>query len=234
MYIYKTTNCINGKVYIGKSEKSFNKKYYGSGSLLKKAITKYGKHNFKIEVLEELLTIDELNDREKYWIKYYSDNSYNLAEGGSGGWTTKHYTFEKKEAYSNLLSSIRIGRKHKKETIEKLKQMHAGKNFGDSKKVSETVKKIWKDPNSVFNSPEYRKRLSDSAKKRVWSEETKEKIRQSKLGSNSPVAVKIEVDGVIYETRRECAKHFKISEPAVTKRCKSKNFENWKIIDKKN
>lgn len=229
MYIYKTTNCINGKVYIGKSEKPFDGKYYGSGVLLQKAIKKYGKHNFKIDVLEELVTIDELNDREKHWIEYYSDNSYNLAEGGTGGWTTKHYTFEQKEAYSKLLSSIRIGRTHSEETIQKLKIMHAGKNFGDSKKVSETLKKLWKDPNSVFNSPEYRKAKSLAATNRVWSDETKEKIRQSKLGSNSPVAVKIEVDGIIYETRRDCAKHFGISEPAVTKRCKSKNFNNWKI-----
>jgi hypothetical protein len=230
VYIYKTTNCINGKVYIGKSEKPFNKNYYGSGILLEKAIKKYGKHNFKIEVLEQLLTIDELNNREKYWIKYYSDNSYNLAEGGTGGWTTKHYSSEQKESYSKLLSSKRIGKTHTIDTIEKLKKMHSGKNFGDSKKVSETVKKLWKDPNSIFNSPDYRKKLSDAGKKRVWSDETKEKIRQSKLGSNSPVAIKIEVDGIIYETRRECAKHFNISEPAVSKRCLSKNFENWKII----
>lgn len=231
MYIYKTTNCINGKVYIGKSEKSFNKNYYGSGILLEKAIKKYGKHNFKIEVLEELLTLNELNDREKYWIKYYSHNSYNLAEGGTGGWTTKHYTSTQKEEYSKLLSLVRTGKTHSKETIEKLKQMHAGKNFGDSKKVSETVKKIWKDPHSIFNSSEYRNRLSEAAKKRVWSDETKEKIRQSKLGSNNPIAIKIEVDGVIYETRRECAKHFNISDTAVTKRCKSKNFPTWEIIN---
>jgi group I intron endonuclease len=230
MYIYKTTNCINGKVYIGKSEKLFNKNYYGSGILLEKAIKKYGKSNFKIEVLEELFTIDELNEREKYWIEYYSGNSYNLAEGGTGGWTTKHYSSEQKEVYSKLLSSKRIGRTHTIETIEKLKKMHAGKKFGDSKKVSETIKKMWNDPNSIFNTPEYRKRLSEAGKKRVWTEETKEKIRKSKLGSNSPVAIKIEVDGLLYETRRECAKHFGISEPAVTKRCKSKNFENWKII----
>jgi len=230
MYIYKTTNCINEKVYIGKSEKLFNKNYYGSGILLEKAIKKYGKGNFKIEVLEELLTIDELNEREKYWIEYYSDNSYNLAEGGTGGWTTKHYSSEQKEAYSKLLSSKRLGKTHTIETIEKLKKMHTGKKFGDSKKVSETLKKIWKDPNSVFNSLEYRKAKSLAASNRVWSDETKEKIRKSKLGSNSPVAVKIEVDGFIYETRRECAKYFGISEPAVTKRCKSKNFGNWKII----
>lgn len=230
MYIYKTTNKINNKVYIGKSEKPFNPNYYGSGILLEKAIKKYGKHNFYVELIEKCDTIDILNEKEKYWIKEYSNNSYNIAEGGTGGWTTKHYTIEEKIKYSNLLSTKRMGKTHSEETIQKLKKMHSGKKFGDSNKVSETIKKLWKDPNSIFNNPEYRKRLSEAGKNRIWTDETKEKIRQSKLGSNNPNAVKIEVDGIIYETRRECAKHFGITEPAVTKRCNSKNFENWKII----
>jgi hypothetical protein len=92
---------------------------------------------------------------------------------------------------------------------------------------------MWNDPNSVFNSPEYRNRLSNAGKKRVWTEETKQKISNGRRGKNNPAAIKIEVDGMIYETRRECAKHFNISEPAVTKRCLSKNFENWKLLNKK-
>jgi group I intron endonuclease len=234
MYIYKTTNLINGKIYIGKSEKHFNPNYYGSGILLKKSVKKYGIENFSVELIEKCDSIEELNYREKYWILQYIDNSYNIAEGGTGGWTTKNYTSEQKLEYGKLLSEIRKGRKHSEETIQKLKIMHSGKNFGDSEKVSETIKKLWKDPNSIYNSKEYRNRLSIASKKRIWTDETKEKIRQSKIGSKNPVSIKIEVDGVIFETRRECAKHFKISEPAVTKRCKSKNFENWKIINKKN
>ena len=230
MYIYKTTNKINNKVYIGKSEKSFNPNYYDSGILLEKAIKKYGKENFYIELIEKCDTIEILNEREKWWIKQFENNSYNIAEGGTGGWTTKNYTPEEKIKYSKLLASKRIGKKHSEETIQKLKTMHAGKNFGDTKKVSETLKKMWKDPNSVFNSSEYRKNQSIAASNRVWSEETKQKISNGRWGGNNPAAIKIEVDGVLYETRRECANHFNISEPAVTKRCNSKNFNNWKII----
>ena len=52
-YVYKTTNLINGKTYVGKHRRSyFDKKYYGSGKHLKSAINKYGIENFKVEVLE--------------------------------------------------------------------------------------------------------------------------------------------------------------------------------------
>ena len=46
MIIYKTTNLVNGKIYIGKDSKN-NPNYLGSGNLLKKALIKYGKENFK-------------------------------------------------------------------------------------------------------------------------------------------------------------------------------------------
>ncbi len=67
MIIYKTTNLINGKFYVGK-DASNNPNYYGSGLLLAKAIKKYGKENFKKEILEECQSLKDLNIREKYWI----------------------------------------------------------------------------------------------------------------------------------------------------------------------
>ena len=52
-YIYKTTNLINGKIYVGKRQSStFDENYYGSGKYFKRALKKYGKSNFSREVLE--------------------------------------------------------------------------------------------------------------------------------------------------------------------------------------
>ena len=89
-YVYKTTNLINGKIYVGKHRCSeFTENYKGSGKVLWNAINKYGWDNFKVELLEECQSSEELNEREKYWIKYYKSQDrnigYNIAPGGNGG-----------------------------------------------------------------------------------------------------------------------------------------------------
>jgi group I intron endonuclease len=105
MIIYKTTNLINGKFYVGKDAK--NRKYYlGSGKVLRLAIEKYGKENFKKEILEVCSSLEELSEREKYWIKALDsiNSGYNITEGGTGGDT---YTFN---PHKELISSKLKGR----------------------------------------------------------------------------------------------------------------------------
>lgn len=98
MVIYKTTNLINGKFYIGKDEKN-NPEYLGSGKILKLSIEKHGKHMFKKEIIESCASKEELNEREKYWIGELSATTYgyNITEGGTGGRTkfNKIHQFEK-------------------------------------------------------------------------------------------------------------------------------------------
>lgn len=89
-YIYKITNLINNKQYIGQhASEIFDNKYFGSGKLLIKAIKKYGKENFKVDIIEWCNSQEQLDKQEIYWISYYdavnSDNFYNLAIGGSCG-----------------------------------------------------------------------------------------------------------------------------------------------------
>lgn len=89
MIIYKTTNLINGKYYIGK-DKYNNPSYLGSGVVFQKALKKYGKSNFRKEILEECSSFDELNQKEIYWIKKLNATNkkigYNVAIGGTGGY----------------------------------------------------------------------------------------------------------------------------------------------------
>lgn len=106
-YIYLTTNLINNKKYIGKRQKpKFDKNYLGSGIYLNKSIQKYGKENFKCEILEKCFTVEELNEKEQYWIAYYNavedPNFYNLAKGGSGGQTPCSEETKKKIRLGNL------------------------------------------------------------------------------------------------------------------------------------
>jgi len=90
-YVYKTTNTINGKVYIGQHRKTYfeGNKYLGSGFVLDRAIQKYGKDKFKVELLEFCDTKKKLDEKEKYYIKHFNTTNiskgYNIACGGQGG-----------------------------------------------------------------------------------------------------------------------------------------------------
>lgn len=88
--IYKITNLINKKIYVGKSLVP-NENYYGSGIQITAAIEKYGKENFSKETLEEC-TEDTLDQQEIFWIEKLDACNpligYNISIGGTGG---NHY-----------------------------------------------------------------------------------------------------------------------------------------------
>ena len=95
-FIYKITNKINGKSYIGQTIQNVKERFYQhcatkcskavSNMAIHRAIKKYGKSNFTVEVIEEIDSAN-LNDRERYWIKYYNsyNNGYNSTKGGQDG-----------------------------------------------------------------------------------------------------------------------------------------------------
>ena len=89
-YIYKITNLINGKIYIGKREHKNpdEDKYMGSGVLIKAAIKKYGLCFFKKEILHFADNKKKLNELEKQIINEEFVNrcdTYNIRVGGDGG-----------------------------------------------------------------------------------------------------------------------------------------------------
>lgn len=95
-FIYKITNTINSKSYIGQTIQNVKERFYQhcatkcskavSNMAIHRAIKKYGKSNFTVEVIEEVESTN-LNDRERYWIRYYDsyNNGYNSTEGGQDG-----------------------------------------------------------------------------------------------------------------------------------------------------
>lgn len=97
--IYKITNQINNKSYIGQSidvearlkEHVRNIKYPQKTNILYQAMRKYGVENFLFEILEEC-PIDNLNDREIFYIKLYDSyyNGYNATLGGKSGRTLEY------------------------------------------------------------------------------------------------------------------------------------------------
>lgn len=98
-YIYKITNKLNGKIYIGQHKvplihETFYR-YMGKGIAITEAIKKYGKENFEKEIIEYIDDDEKhqyVSEREIYWISYYNStapNGYNISPGGEGGTTSE-------------------------------------------------------------------------------------------------------------------------------------------------
>ena len=83
--VYKITNNINGKVYIGQTTENLEKRWkrhcgyqLNNGTYLHNAMKKYGVENFYIEEIDEANNQNELNELEYFYINKYQDNCYNI------------------------------------------------------------------------------------------------------------------------------------------------------------
>jgi group I intron endonuclease len=126
MLIYKATNKVNGKCYVGQTTKTLNERMIshlssarnnvnGTSIIFHNALNKYGFNNFEWEILEVLETEDRmvLDEREKFYIKEcgtFSRNGYNMSEGGYGN--------------GGLLGERNgmYGRKHTEESLNKMRK----------------------------------------------------------------------------------------------------------------
>lgn len=114
-YIYKTTNLINGKIYIGQHKSQvFDKEYHGSGKLIRRAFEKYGIENFKTELIKWCETRSDINKYEKIYISIYHSNDltvgYNISKGGDGGDTFSGLTNDEKEHRRKKMKTSMSGR----------------------------------------------------------------------------------------------------------------------------
>lgn len=199
MFIYKTTNNVNQRIYVGKS-KFNNENYLGSGRLIKAAIKKYGKTNFSKEIIDNAYTLNEINQKEIYWIKtlksHISEGGYNIAWGGEGGDTltgnprrkeilaNRDYSYIGKESYRKHMSDVMRGNP---KLIYSLSGRHLSEDHKDA--IKDGIQKSIKDPEKRDKishkgikkekpfSQEHRDKLSKLHKDKPKSEEHKEKIR---------------------------------------------------------
>ena len=185
-YIYLTTNTVNGKKYIGQhATEDLNDGYIGSGAFIKQAIKKYGKENFKKEILEFAEDRETLNKLEIEYIKKYNaakDRSfYNLTEGGEGvlGYT---WSDERKEEASKRAKEDYIaGRRVAKGMPGELNPMFGRRGplnpkFG-TKASDETRKKL-----SQVVKEQYENGRVPPMLGKHWSDEVKKKISESHRG----------------------------------------------------
>jgi group I intron endonuclease len=178
--IYKITNLINNKVYIGQTyrlnEREREHLYRlerneHHNEYLQKSYNKYGKDNFKFEIIE--LTGD-LDDRELYWLNEYgglnSNNTYNFKDPKTKKWS--EYTKVKQSKSMLGENNPNFGKKWTDEQKEKASKSKKGKKLEDL--IGEERAKLAKE------------KMSKSQKGRKHPEEVKEKIRQANIGENNP------------------------------------------------
>ena len=93
-YVYQITNLVNGKIYIGAHKtKNLDDGYMGSGKILAAAQQKYGLENFQKDILNYFESIEEMFKYESEIVNaefLLQKNSYNLKQGGRGGWDHVH------------------------------------------------------------------------------------------------------------------------------------------------
>lgn len=193
--IYRITNLINGKTYIGQHKyEILDDNYMGSGILLHRAYDKYGIENFKKEIICKNIQYKEtIDDMERFYIKKeHEQNSfgcYNIAEGGEGGNTYKGRTQEEmeltKKKMSESLKGKNKGKHHSEEARKKISEAHKGKATWNGKHHSEESKKKMSESHKGKKlSEEHRKKLSEVGKGKHHSEETKMKISEAKKGQH--------------------------------------------------
>jgi group I intron endonuclease len=179
-YIYKVTNKVNGKFYIGiHSTNNLEDGYLGSGTAIRTAIEKYGVENFGKEILEFCESRESVLNREKELITedlVRSDLCYNLKTGGSSGFIySEEWVRQASErARSNMHKTINSEQANQKRAQANRRRAASGEYSSPERReklrvaslaqrdaISERVHKNWNDPDHV----EYRISRMKEAKK---------------------------------------------------------------------
>lgn len=207
--IYKITNTLNGKCYIGQHKtNNLNDGYFGSGKLLKTAIAKYGISNFDKEILFDFDSFDEMNNKEIELVTealVLDPLTYNIQVGGQEcGWNKTKNTIlvrditgkcsrvsKTNELYvSGELVQFWFGRHHAAETIQKIKDSIGLNDRTGSNNPN--FQNYWDEPQRKLAS--IRQQLNHShlsgdanpAKR----PDVRKKLSDGKLGEKNPNAVR--------------------------------------------
>lgn len=198
--LYKITNKVNGKFYIGQTIRSLNERWRshkidarnGKELLISRAIRKYGEHNFYITELCKVKDIDELNELEEFVISETKAqiNGYNVFPGG----TNSKHTEETKRK----IQAARIGRKHTIETRKKLSVFCKGRRLSQ-----ESVNKI---------------RAKNTGKKM-----TAEQVEKSAAASRKPILQLFNGELVrIWPSATEAARYLGLDKSGISEACHGK------------
>lgn len=197
-FIYKTTNKLSGKFYIGRhSTNDLEDGYLGSGTYLNRAIQQHGIENFEREILEFTDTFESLVELETKYVNMdlvLSEQSYNLAVGGKGGMTGFKYSEEANQANADRANKRYAETPEIKDRISKsvkAKLKEKGKDYWSEEGYQKMLECL-KNAERVGTpwTEERKKWFSQLSKdmglgKYIRTEETIEKLRKSRAGKGT-------------------------------------------------
>ena len=193
MVIYKATNTINGKAYIGQTVRTVRERMLEhmrhDRSYFDRALKKYGAENFKVVVIDSARTVEELNEKEKFWIDFFhtlGERGYNMCEGG-GNTTGYHHTDAAKQTMSQKKKTAYAG---------------AGNPFYGKRHTEESCRKMSESRKGRIITPEWRKHLSE--------------------GSTIKVRVRNADTGEIFDSVQDAATKYKVAATHISRVCRGK------------
>lgn len=190
--IYLRTNLVNGKQYVGQAndfkqrENEWNclKKHY-AGKLIDNARKKYGLDNWKVEIIRECETQDELNKWEIYYIKELNTkipNGYNLTDGGDGtkGFSRLQSDEERLQKSYSMRKFFEEHPERKEELRERTLQLWQNPEYRE--KVTKSIQQFYQ------NNPDFFKGEKNPFYGKHHSKESLEKIKTASRKRQRPIA----------------------------------------------
>lgn len=244
--VYKHTNKINGKIYIGITSQKPNKRWqngygYKDNQHFYRAIQKYGWDNFEHEILYEDLEEEIALSKERELIELYHSNDPNLGYNKDNGGAMGRMTPEAIEKVRQWHLGRKLSEETKKKISEKRKGKYVGENSGmygkhhteeTKRKLSESAKARtgWK------HSEETKKKIGAKHKGKIVSQETREKLSKARTGKRYTEEQKLKLRGrntisvaqftldgelvAIYPSIAEASRQLNIAGPLIINCCK--------------
>lgn len=247
--IYKATNLINEKIYVGQTIKTLEqricKHYYDAEQddfYFHRALIKYNKEDWKWEIIDTFSTFEEMNDKEKYWIAHFQSNKnnkgYNLTEGGTGviGLTKESYDKMRITRMSNKSQEAYKQKEQKTLNAKKRNKAVRCLNTGVVYSCPEEAAKALNFTDLKNSANAIRKcARGDTKTARGFQWEYLNEVEGRKY---SPTSVKLEETGEIFRSIRQASVLTHQSENNIRKCCNKIIQENagyhWSWVNKEN
>lgn len=207
-FIYIAKNKDNGKIYVGQTISTIHNRIQShvrnnNGCIFGHALRKYGIQGFEVQCIK--YKREELNKYEKIYIELLNSmhpSGYNLTHGGDRGWILSDLSKERMSRSTSGENNPNYGKKNSEETRKKISkgiklfyQLHPERRLNSGqfkseqllgKKLSDEHKrKIGLSNIGKKRSPEFCTAIANANKRRVWTDEQRESVRQKMMGNKN-------------------------------------------------